>query len=177
MVFVVCCYLTEYVTCTNGNNKWIEKRVVAVWLVAAIIKEDRLMKFNWRGTFFTLLLDSLRLWGDEGEFLAGVFCGLVVGCEGVVTSQSEGGAWITETTGGGEIEAEAEVDTQAEVEAKGSEGASGLSTGTTLRLFGGVCLGVGTFPLIGGNIVLVLGFLHPYVTPIIFIMLVCLPLR
>lgn len=89
---------------------------------------------------------------------------------GVVTSRSQGGGCITETTGGGEIEAEAEVDTQAEVEAKGSEGANGLSTGATLRLFGGVCLGVDSFPLIGGNIVLVLGFLHPYVTPITFIL-------
>ncbi|KOC62842.1 hypothetical protein WH47_02545 [Habropoda laboriosa] len=75
------------------------------------------------------------------------------------------------------MEAEAEVDTQAEVEAKGSEGDSGVSTGATLRLFGGVCLGVDSFPLIGGNIVLVLGFLHPYVTPIIFVMLVCLPIK
>lgn len=109
--------------------------------------------------------------------MAVVFCGLVADCVEVVTSQSEGIGCITETIGGGEIEAEAEVDTQVEVEANGSEGTSELSTGTTLKLFGGVCLGVDSFPLIGGNIVLVLGFLHPYVTPIIFIMLVYLILK
>lgn len=91
-----------------------------------------------------------------GEFLTGVFCGLDVGCAGVATSHSEDGDCITDTTGGGEIE--------VDVEGKGSEGAS-VSIGATLRVLGGVCFGVATFAFIGGNIVLVLGFLHPCVTP------------
>lgn len=91
-----------------------------------------------------------------GEFLTGVFCGLDVGCAGVVTSHSEDGDCITDTTGGGEIE--------VDVEGKGSVGAS-VSIGATLKVLGGVCFGVATFAFIGGNIVLVLGFLHPCVTP------------
>lgn len=110
----------------------------------------------WRGTFFTLLLDSWWLWGGEGEFLIGVFWGLDEGCVGEVTSRSEGGDCITVTTGGGEME--------ADVEGKGSDCTSG-SKGVTLKVLGGVCFGVVIFALIDGNIVLVLGFLHPCATP------------
>lgn len=89
--------------------------------------------------------------------MTGVFCGLDVGCAGVVTSHSlEDGDCITDTTGGGEIE--------VDVEGMGSEGAS-VSIGATLRVLGGVCFGVATFAFIDGNIVLDLGFLHPCITP------------
>lgn len=62
---------------------------------------------------------------------------------------------MTVTTGGGEIE--------ADVDGNGSDCAIG-SKGVTLRVLGGVCFGVAIFALIDGNIVLVLGFLHPCAT-------------
>lgn len=93
----------------------------------------------------------------EGEFLTGVFWGLVVVCVGVVTSRSGGDERMAETVGGGDME--------VEVEGRVSEGLASVSNGATLKVFGGVCFGVTTFVLIGGSIVLVLGFRHPCVTP------------
>lgn len=76
----------------------------------------------------------------------------------MVTSRSEGGDCITETIGcpGGESE--------VDVEGKGSV-EDIVSIGATLRVLGGVCFGVAILALIGGNIVLVLGFRHPCITP------------
>lgn len=53
---------------------------------------------------------------------------------------------------------------EVDVDGKGSDGAS-VSIGVTLKVLGGVCLGVAIFALIGGNIVLVLGFRHPCIIP------------
>lgn len=90
----------------------------------------------------------------EGEFLTGLFWGLVVIFVGVVTSISGDDVVRTfVTTGGGDMD--------VDVEGKVSVGLASVSNGATLRVFGGVCFGVTTFVLIGGNIVLVLGFRHP----------------
>lgn len=88
----------------------------------------------------------------EGEFLTGVFWGLVVIFVGDDVSRSLAGVCITVTIGVGDIE--------DEVEGKGSGGVK-ASNGATLKVFGGVCFGVTTFVLIDGSIVLVLGFRHP----------------
>ena len=53
---------------------------------------------------------------------------------------------------------------EADVEGIGSDCPRG-SKGVTVRVSGGVCFGVEIFALIDGNIVLVLGFLHPCATP------------
>lgn len=78
-------------------------------------------------------------------------------CVGVVTSCSVGDCKTDTTGGGGEIE--------AEVEGNGSIVGASVSIGATLNVLGGVCFGVVIFALIGGNIVLVLGFRQPCVIP------------
>lgn len=71
---------------------------------------------------------------------------------GDVASRSDVGDCITVTIGGGDMD--------DDVEGRGSGGVS-VSSGATLNVFGGVCFGVTTLVLIGGSIVLVLGFRHP----------------